>query len=155
MSLTDNYDKVYETLQINVMQQQQPNRPPYVYGSINSKSVRLNGHLTIDLSTNFYDDDCGGSSSLIINIAKYTFNGVSYSIPGSIFSLLQPRKIKVDPTAFSQLGTYTIDVSVTDGLLLSDFGTFNVEVTNTAPRFTSVIPTVSATYGVTTTVNLA
>jgi hypothetical protein len=112
----------------------------------------LNGHLVIDLSTNFYDDD---GDILTINFAKYTFNAVKYTIPASIFSLLPPRQIKVDPTAFSHVGTYTIEVSVTDSKLSSGLGTFNVYVTNTAPRFTSVMPTVSATYGVTTSVNLA
>ena len=32
---------------------------------------------------------------------------------------------------------------------------FNVKVTNSAPRFTSAMPTVSAPYSVTTTVNVA
>ena len=120
MSLDDNYDIVYNTLQINVMQ---PNRAPYLSGTIASKSVSLNGNLVIDLSTNFNDDD---GNSLMIDVAKYTFNGVTNSMPGSIFTLLPPRQIKVNPTAFPHLGTYKIDVSVTDSKLSSGFGTFNV-----------------------------
>jgi hypothetical protein len=75
---------VYKTLQINVMQL---NRAPYLTGTITSKSVPLNGNLPIDISTNFNDDD---GNSLMINVAKYTFNGVTNSIPGSIFTLLPP-----------------------------------------------------------------
>jgi hypothetical protein len=69
ISLSDTYDIVYKTLQINVK-----NRAPYLTGTITSKSVALNAHLVIDLSTNFYDDD---SNSLTINVAKYTFNGAT------------------------------------------------------------------------------
>jgi hypothetical protein len=112
----------------------------------------LNGHLVLDPSPNFLDDD---GHSLTIDVAWYTFNGFTYSIPDSIFTLLSPTTIGVDPTDFSHVGTYIIDVSFTDSYDSSGFGSFNVEVTNAAPRFTSVMPTVSAPYGATTTVNIA
>jgi hypothetical protein len=71
----------------------------------------LNGHLVLNPFTNFLDDD---GHSLTINVAKYTFNGVTLAIPGSIFTILSSTQIQVDPTAFTEVGTYTIDVSYTD-----------------------------------------
>jgi hypothetical protein len=47
-------------------------------------------------------------------------------MPGSIFTILSSSQILVDPTNFSHVGTYVIDVSVTDGLSSSGFATFNI-----------------------------
>jgi hypothetical protein len=53
----------------------------------------------------------------------------------------------VDPTSFSEVGTYSVAVSYTDGNLESAYGTFNLEVTNTAPRFKDKIPDITVTEG--------
>ena len=73
-------------------------------------------------------------------------------MPDLIFSFPSPVIIGVAPSDFSSVGTYKIDVSLTNGKSSSELETFNVYVTNSAPRFTSVIPDVSAPFGETTTV---
>ena len=94
------------TLSINVQ-----NRAPYLIGTIASQSVALNGHLVFNPLLNFRDDD---GHSLVIDIAKFTFNGVTNTKPASIFTFLSPSKIQVDPVAFSDVGTFTLEVSFTD-----------------------------------------
>lgn len=58
------------------------------------------------------------------------------------------------PLDFSSVGTYKIEVRITNGECSSNSAAFNVNVTNSAPRFTSVMPDVSAPYGETTTLDL-
>lgn len=67
----------------------------------------------MDPILNFRDDD---GHNLVIDKAKFTFNGVTNAIPASIFTFLAPNKIKikVDPVAFSDVGSYTLEVSFTD-----------------------------------------
>jgi hypothetical protein len=144
--LEDNIHAVSRTLSINVL-----NRAPYLSGTIPGQTVALNGHLVVDPSLYFRDDD---GHSLTISVAYYTFNGVTSSIPGSIFTFASTTQIQVDPTAFLEVGTYIIDVIFTDTSQPSDVGSFSVEVTNTAPRFSSVMPTVSAPVSATTNINI-
>jgi hypothetical protein len=68
-------------------------------------------------------------------------------MPGSIFTILLPTHILVDPKGFSDVGTYKIEVSLKNSESSSDLATFNVIVTNSAPQFTSAMPDVSAPCG--------
>jgi hypothetical protein len=68
-------------------------------------------------------------------------------MPGSIFTILLPTHILVDPEGFSDVGTYKIEVSLKNSESSSDLATFNVIVTNSAPRFTSAMPDVSVPCG--------
>jgi hypothetical protein len=131
---------VQETLPINVL-----NRAPYLACNISSKTVGINGQLTIDPSSSFIDAD---GHSLTIYDAYYTINSVRSQIPDSdsFFSIVSSKMILVDPNSSSVIGIYSIDVRYTDGNLTSAFGTFNVDVTNTRPWFNRTIPAVYLNY---------
>lgn len=94
--------------------------------------------MLINTYSSFYDLD---NQLLTINDAYYTLNTVRYPIPGSFFSFdASSKMILVDPTPTSQIGNYTIEVKYTDGNLVSNYETFNVEVTDTKPWFHNQIP---------------
>ena len=46
----------------------------------------------------------------------------------------------------SQVGTYSVDVRYTDDNLVSDYGTFTLDVISPAPKFTATIPAVTRPY---------
>ena len=96
--------------------------------------------MMINPSLSFRDYD---GHSIKISEAKYTLNSVTFPIPGSFFSIdSTDKKILVDPTPTSQIGIYSIEVSYTDGNLVSKLENFTVEVTDTKPWFHKEIPDV-------------
>jgi hypothetical protein len=92
--------------------------------------------LTIDPSASFRDAD---GHSLTIKDAFYTINSIRSQIPGSFFTIVSSKMILVDPEPYSVIGNYSIDVRYTDSNLVSHFGTFSVDVTDTKPWFNTSI----------------
>jgi hypothetical protein len=84
---------VERTLSINVL-----NTAPYFYSAVSSKRVGVDGQMTIDLYSKFYDNEY---QSLTLYDASYTLNSVTSAIPGSFFSIVSSRNILVDPTPTS------------------------------------------------------
>ena len=81
------------TLSINVL-----NTAPYFYSAVSSKRIGVDGQMTIDLYSKFYDNEY---QSLTLYDASYTLNSVTSAIPGSFFSIVSSRNILVDPTPTS------------------------------------------------------
>jgi hypothetical protein len=71
--------------------------------------------------------------------ATYVLGGnTPSSIPGGIFTNPADYDIKVTPTSITELGVYTIDLTVLDPLGLSATSSFTVSITNTAPSWPAI-----------------
>ena len=97
----------------------------------------MNSQLLIDL-TGFLSDPDG--HTVTNSFAQYELNSVTNLIPGGIFAKLDDFKFQVTPTSFSNVGNYIISLEYTDTQKFSGIETFSLSITNTAPRFTAVIP---------------
>lgn len=91
----------------------------------------------MDLASYFVDDD---NDVMTMSAASYSFNaGKSISIPAGIFTKPSQFVINASPSFPSQVGVYTITVTVTDTAL--PFTTsFIYELINRPPRFVATLP---------------
>lgn len=93
--------------------------------------VHKSSSISIPLAKNFADDD----GDAITMKATYILNGgAAVTIPNGIFSITSAFTIGVTSTSITDTGEYTITLTVSDPLQASVTQTFNVIVTNAAPR---------------------
>jgi hypothetical protein len=87
--------------------------------------------LNISMTSNFADDD----GDPITMIATYTLSGgAAVKIPSGIFTVPSDFTIGVKSTSIADTGVYTITLTVSDFLVISEPKTFIVTVTNSAPK---------------------
>jgi hypothetical protein len=131
LSISDSLSTITSSFTLTIT-----NASPRLVTTLLDVTAPQNQNTPIDLSTYFVDDD----GDTITMTATYSFNGgAATAIPGGIFSVPSPFVVNANPTSPTQVGTYTISVTVSDSAL-SITNTFIVTVANTPPRFTSTMP---------------
>jgi hypothetical protein len=76
--------------------------------------VFINQLYTIDLKETFADDE--GDPVQILYFYKMLPNGPTISIPNHIFTIYNFNQLRIQPFIESDLGTYQIDIFITDSL---------------------------------------
>ena len=76
--------------------------------------------------------------------STYSLNGGSpQPIPGGIFTIPSPFTIDASSAGFSDVGTYTIEVIISDSQLTVS-ASFTLDITNASPRVISTPQAVTA-----------
>ena len=101
--------------------------PPPSHSMIHGKT------LSMPLAEYFIDDD-GDTMTMT---ATYSLNGrPAQPIPGGLFTKPSPLTIDATSAGFSDVGIYTISVSISDSLLTVP-ASFTLDITNECPRLLS------------------
>jgi len=89
------------------------------------------------LSTYFKDPD----GDVLTMQATYSLNGgAAVPIPGGIFTQPTAYEIYLVTSSISQIGTYTIALTVSDPYGLTASSSFTITIQNTAPSWASAPP---------------
>jgi hypothetical protein len=131
------------------------NVAPKVVTGLNDVQLKHGLSLNIPLAKNFTDDD----GDTIKMTATYRYNGGNAmpipGISGGIFTMPSEFQIYVASTSITDTGSYAITVTVYDNFPSNLTASFNLIITNTAPKVVTAPKDLTIKHGLSLNIPLA